>query len=161
MNQQYSALHGHVPMLGLSLLELTPSAESSDFLEKLKNIVETGAPFIANEISRQIFREDAGLSEESIFNFVYDPVFDTRGIVIEILVFCFDVTELVKARREIEDREKRFRILSETLPQIIWLTDADGKTRYLNPQWYAYTGLIEGDPSAGNWLLTAMKSFKP
>jgi PAS domain S-box-containing protein len=36
--------------------------------------------------------------------------------------------------------EARFRQLAEAMPQIVYVTDADGKVTYVNRQWVAYTG---------------------
>ena len=47
------------------------------------------------------------------------------------------VRELAAERRE---SEERYRTLAEALPQIVWTTDADGKTTYFNERWYEFTG---------------------
>ncbi len=39
--------------------------------------------------------------------------------------------------------EQRYRSLTETMPQLIWATDADGRHFYYNRRWYEYTGLSE------------------
>ena len=47
------------------------------------------------------------------------------------------VRELAAERRE---SEERYRSLAEALPQIVWTTDAEGKTTYFNERWYEFTG---------------------
>ncbi|MBC8074674.1 MAG: PAS domain-containing protein, partial [Chloroflexales bacterium] len=39
--------------------------------------------------------------------------------------------------------EQRYRILAESMPQMVWATDADGAHVYFNQRWYEYTGLSE------------------
>ena len=151
VNPQFSALHGHRSLVGHSVYSLNPSAESLEHIEKLKEVIASGTAVHENEASRRIDRNGHGAMEELIVNLVYDPVCDCDGIVVEIIIFCFDVTELVHGRREIEQRESRFRTLSEALPQIVWTSDLQGKILYFNPQWFEYTGLNEGDPSEFNW----------
>ena len=36
--------------------------------------------------------------------------------------------------------EERFRTLAETIPQLAWIADADGKVSWYNRRWYDYTG---------------------
>ncbi len=47
------------------------------------------------------------------------------------------VQELAAERRE---SEERYRSLAEAIPQIVWTTDAAGKTTYFNERWFEYTG---------------------
>ncbi len=62
-----------------------------------------------------------------------------------------DVTALVAAERRARMREREFRFVSDTMAQMIWLTDADGHHRYFNQQWYAYTGLPDGATDGWGW----------
>jgi PAS domain S-box-containing protein len=51
--------------------------------------------------------------------------------------------ELAAERRE---SEERYRSLAEALPQIVWTTDAAGKTTYFNERWYEFTGRPHDSP---------------
>ncbi|RZK45403.1 MAG: PAS domain S-box protein, partial [Hymenobacter sp.] len=44
------------------------------------------------------------------------------------------------------------RRLADTLPAMIWLTDAAGQCLYLNQQWYDYTGQTEAEGRGLGWL---------
>jgi PAS domain S-box-containing protein len=48
-----------------------------------------------------------------------------------------------RAERELQESEERYRSLSEAMPQMVWLTDANGSHVYYNHRWYEYTGLSE------------------
>ncbi|MBD0284807.1 MAG: PAS domain-containing protein [Flavisolibacter sp.] len=58
------------------------------------------------------------------------------GTVIEVR----DTTEEKKAEQALRISEERFRLLTNTIPQIVWTVDKEGKTEYVNDQWYTYTG---------------------
>lgn len=45
------------------------------------------------------------------------------------------VTELA-----LRDSEQRYASLIEVVPQLVWVTDADGKSEYFNHKWVSYTG---------------------
>ncbi|MBD0289396.1 MAG: PAS domain S-box protein, partial [Flavisolibacter sp.] len=58
------------------------------------------------------------------------------GTVIEVR----DTTEEKKAEQALRISEERFRLLTNTIPQIVWTIDKEGKTEYVNDQWQSYTG---------------------
>ncbi|MDB4943283.1 MAG: two-component sensor histidine kinase [Labilithrix sp.] len=45
------------------------------------------------------------------------------------------------AREQLEAAERRYRFLAESIPQMVWVTDADMEIEYVNGKWVAYTGL--------------------
>jgi PAS domain S-box-containing protein len=62
--------------------------------------------------------------------------------------FLEDVTDVRAAQQALAVSEKRFRLLADGLPLIIWMGDPRGKALYYNRHWYEYTGLAppaEGD----------------
>ncbi len=54
--------------------------------------------------------------------------------------------ERVGAVAELRQSEARFRLTADAVPQIVWITDAEGRTEYFNRQWTAYTG-VDFEPS--------------
>ncbi len=70
--------------------------------------------------------------------------------------------DLESAHRELERRERearqraslseeQFRKLVETMPQLAWISDADGKHVFRNQRWREYTGLSFSDPADPGW----------
>jgi diguanylate cyclase (GGDEF)-like protein/PAS domain S-box-containing protein len=51
----------------------------------------------------------------------------------------------------LEESHGRARSILDSVPQIIWVADASGRCRYLNPQWYAFTGRPGSDIGKG-WI---------
>ncbi|QYF94445.1 PAS domain S-box protein [Massilia sp. PAMC28688] len=37
--------------------------------------------------------------------------------------------------------ERRFRLMADSVPQIVWITDSQGRTEFFNRQWRQYTGI--------------------
>ncbi len=59
----------------------------------------------------------------------------------EIVSYVLDLSAQRDATREIQESERRYRILADALPQIIMLADEDRRLHYVNPHYEAYTGV--------------------
>jgi len=68
---------------------------------------------------------------------------------------ALESVERLKEHRQAEDAliksEYEFRLLAESMPQIVWITRADGCTTYFNQQWVDYTGLTLEESYGHGW----------
>ncbi len=51
-----------------------------------------------------------------------------------------DVDDLKRAQSALADSEMRYRALTDSMPQMVWVTDADAAFEYVNHRWSEYTG---------------------
>ncbi|RYC68361.1 PAS domain-containing sensor histidine kinase [Spirosoma sordidisoli] len=116
-NPFYGALVGRRPeqLVGKPLLEALPELAGQGFDLLLREVIETGVPFSANEVAVDLVRNDR--LDRIYVDLLYQPRIDIKGIVSEILVVATDVTQQVMVRRKIEDSEERYRTLSGELEQ--------------------------------------------
>ena len=68
-----------------------------------------------------------------------------------------DITERKQAEQAVRDIEKEFILLAESMPQIVWVCQPDGKNIYFNQQWVDYTGLTLEESYGHGWV----KPFHP
>ncbi len=59
-----------------------------------------------------------------------------------ISVYFRNVTERIQAEAKLRDSEMRFRLLADAIPQIVWMTDANGHIDFFNQQCRTYTGIL-------------------
>jgi PAS domain S-box-containing protein len=78
--------------------------------------------------------------EEIYWTFTYQARRNTQGAIDGVLVFAYEVTDQVSARKAIEASQKQFKTLSEAIPQLVWTAAPNGQVDYFNSRWYAYTG---------------------
>lgn len=67
------------------------------------------------------------------------------------------VTQLAQRRAgrrqadELGEQESKFRILADTMPQMVWSTRPDGFHDYYNARWYEFTGVPAGSTDGEAW----------
>ena len=86
------------------------------------------------------------------------PLRESEGCVRGAIVVYYDISE---RRRMEEDHdhiraalaisEQRYRMLTEALPQFVWILDAGGNIQYVNRFWSEFTGLSLEQSRRGGW----------
>ncbi len=67
------------------------------------------------------------------------------------LYVCRDITERKQAENKLKESEKQLRLLTETIPQLVWTSQPDGSTDYCNQRWLDYTGLTMEEATGRGW----------
>lgn len=52
----------------------------------------------------------------------------------------------------LEEREQKFRLLADSMPQLVWTGDVDGNINYYNQSVYNYTGFTQAEVMGAGWL---------
>ncbi|OJX28436.1 MAG: hypothetical protein BGO86_07430 [Chryseobacterium sp. 36-9] len=125
-------------VIGKKLAEALPELDGQPFINILKDIFKTKKTYAAKE--DKVLLEVDGILKTLYFNFSYKPLINPNGEVYAILNFATNVTDLVLAKKEIEEKEEKYRNLADSLPIIVWTADKDGNIDYYNKKWYEYTG---------------------
>lgn len=76
---------------------------------------------------------------------------DESGSPVHFISQIQDITALKQAQAAVATSEKEFRLLAEAMPQIVWITRADGWNIYFNQQWVEYTGLTLEESYGHGW----------
>lgn len=63
-----------------------------------------------------------------------------------------NITKEKRQQEALIESEERFRVMSDTVPVMIWITEPSGKCTYLNKQWYDYTGQSVKESLGFGWL---------
>ncbi|BDI28780.1 hypothetical protein CCAX7_008310 [Capsulimonas corticalis] len=71
---------------------------------------------------------------------VYVPEVDALGDVLGFVAVVNDITDRAKIGEALRQSELQYRLLAETIPHIVWMTDPGGVMQYLNHRWTDYTG---------------------
>ena len=99
-NPQYRRLYGNRPLVGKTVYDAHTREEGRGLFKRLERVLKTGQPFVGNEMPATFDRNNGQLAH-GYFNLVYQPLLDGNGQVEAVLVFAVEVTELVRARKEL------------------------------------------------------------
>lgn len=78
---------------------------------------------------------------------------DTTGEFLAGVVTGRDVTGMTEEIEQIKERdEERFKLICETMPQLVWTTKPDGWVDFFNTRWFSYTGLSGRQSYGRAWV---------
>lgn len=73
------------------------------------------------------------------------------GVVIDISRRKAVEEELAAVARALAESEARFRVLADSMPQMVWSTLPDGHHDWYNARWYEFTGVPDGSTDGEGW----------
>ncbi|MCC4603620.1 PAS domain S-box protein [Xanthomonas campestris pv. parthenii] len=79
------------------------------------------------------------------------PVRGEDGGIAEWIGTYTDIHDRRMFEQQLRESEIRFRALCETVPAMIWMSDAQGACVYWNPRWYHFTGQGEDQALDQGW----------
>src|SRR5215813_1732272 len=77
---------------------------------------------------------------------------EESGMPPRVLGHAQDVTDRVRAERALRESERRFRLLADTAPVLIWMADPSGRSVFLNRPWLDFTGRSLEEELGEGWI---------
>ncbi len=138
-NPQYRRLYGNRPLVGKAMYDVHTKEEGYGFFKRIERVIETGEPFVGNEMPATFDRNNNGKLVHGYFNLVYQPLLDNYGKVEAVLVFAVEVTELVKARKglitandELSEKNHELLRINNDLDNFVYTASHDLKSPIAN-----------------------------
>lgn len=150
-NGAYNQLVGHRDILGKPVREALPEVEGQGYFELLDQVLDSGEPFIARDLTVFLQRERGAPLTECFIDLVYQPIRSASGEVTGILVQGHDVTEAKRQEARRREIEERYRSLFESIDDgfclVELIVDEAGTTvdyRFLeiNKAFETHSGLV-------------------
>ncbi|MBF9144266.1 PAS domain-containing protein [Hymenobacter properus] len=101
VNPVYQQIFPHRELVGRTVAEALPELHDQGIFELLDHVYQSGETFHAHELPLQLERDASQQLRDSYFNFTYQQ-FRENGQPAGIMVFAYEVTDLVRARQALE-----------------------------------------------------------
>ena len=133
-------------IVGRSISTIIPPDRSGEEAEILEQI-ERGLPVYSFETRR--IKKDGSLLDISL---TISPVKDVRGTITGASKIARDITKQKQIEIQIIASEERFRLLANSMAQLIWTADSSGNFNYYNQAVYNYSGMNFEQLQNEGWL---------
>lgn len=154
VNARFASISGR-PMdafAGRTIGEALPEIAEQGYQIILEKVYRTGKLIEAREAPISL---GPGERRQFYIDFVCVPTRDSRGQIDGVYIHASDQTDLVNARKRVEESETRYRFLAESIPQMVWTARMDGTLDYASGQMNSYFGSRPGIPVETDWLAAA------
>lgn len=157
-NPPYLELIGNRNPIGKTVLEALPEVAEQGFIELLDKVYHTGETFTGREVSIDLDK-GSGQHQQFYLNFTYQSFANEKGDAEGILVFAYDVTEQVVARKLMEASEKRFsNILEQSIMAVQIFKGREMRIVFMNEPMIVLYG--KGPDVIGKTLLEVLPEMK-
>ncbi|HEX8460680.1 MAG TPA: PAS domain S-box protein, partial [Segetibacter sp.] len=127
--------------VGKTALQLVPGLENY-FVERYAKVAVTGEPIHFIEGSKAMGRW-----------FEVDAFAIGTGGSHRVATLFTDISDRKKAEEDLKQSERNLQFTMDVIPQMVWVTLADGFHDFYNKQWYDYTGLTLEETKGTAWNL--------
>lgn len=76
---------------------------------------------------------------------------DEAGSILYYEGFVTDITERVRSDESLKESETRFRLMADTTPVMMWMSDMNGAANYFNKAWLEFTGRSLDQEMGNGW----------
>ncbi|MHB8214554.1 MAG: PAS domain-containing sensor histidine kinase [Candidatus Sulfotelmatobacter sp.] len=93
-------------------------------------------------------RKDGGILDVSL---TISPMRDPSGRIVGASKVARDITAQRRAEAALRQSEEELRALADSIPQLAWMANPDGRVFWYNRGWYEYTGTTLEEMEGGGW----------
>jgi PAS domain S-box-containing protein len=144
------AIHGMAPGSFDGTFESFLSAVHPDDREELEGAIaaalERRGPF---EVEFRAVAEDGSIRWVAGEGRV---VADAAGRAVRMIGIGRNITDERRAEEELRESDQRFRLMADSAPALIWVSDAAGSCTYFNAEWVRFTGRPMERHLGDGWL---------
>jgi len=110
----------------------------------------------ATNVEYTLRRKDTG--ESWVGSYSFSPIRDGDGLIVGSVVSGRDVTERKQAEEALRESERRFRVMADEAPIIIWVTTASGDLEFVNRAYCEFFGVTRAGAQSASGSMPVVLS---
>ncbi|WP_022824914.1 PAS domain-containing protein [Hymenobacter norwichensis] len=115
VNPYYQQIFPGRSFEGRSIRDVLPELEGQNYFEVFDEVYRTGEPYYSYESEIWVDSTDTGKLEQRYYNVFLQAIHDSENNVSGIINFAYDVTEQVRARRQVQVLNEELAAANEEL----------------------------------------------
>jgi len=146
VNQQLVSYTGQSPEELKNWPEKVHPEDRARIADRWRQSVETGAPYEAEERVRRA---------DGVYRWFHTrglPMRDAEGHIVRWCLLLSDIEDRRQAEQALRASEHHLRLMTETIPALVWRTTPDGELDYVNRRVLEYAGKRLEDFGNNGWL---------
>jgi len=146
VNEQLVAYTGQSPEELKNWPEKVHPEDRARVADRWRRSVETGNPYDAEERVRRA---------DGVYRWFHTrglPMRDAEGHIVRWCLLLTDIEDRRQAEQALRASEHQLRLITETIPALVWRTTPDGEIDYVNRRVLDYTGKPLKDFGNDGWL---------
>jgi signal transduction histidine kinase len=115
LNPRYQQFFPDRQLLGKPLRDALPELADHAAYYTMRHVFDAGETVWQQALHAPLARTADGVLEDRYFNYIQQPRYDEQGRIDGVLVFGFEVTELVETRQQVERLNQQLATINEEL----------------------------------------------
>jgi signal transduction histidine kinase len=115
LNPRYQQFFPERQLLGKPLRDALPELADHAAYYTMRHVFDAGETVWQQALHAPLARTGDGVLEDRYFNYIQQPRYDEQGHIDGVLVFGFEVTELVETRQQVERLNQQLAAINEEL----------------------------------------------
>lgn len=137
VNRAYCEMLGYSEeeLTQMSFIDISHPGDLAEDLCAMQQIFERTLPKF--QMEKRYIKKNGDLLWA---NLTIAPIYDQDGNFLYMLDTLQDITERKRAEAVLRESEKRFRIMADSAPVLLWMSDTDSLCTFFNQGWLNFTG---------------------
>ncbi|MGE3873585.1 MAG: CheR family methyltransferase [Parvibaculaceae bacterium] len=129
--------------VGRPIVHIAPRISYDDLQEDVRKVLRT-----LHTVEREV--EDPASGTRYLVRVL--PYRSVENFIAGVVLTFMNVTATARAEKALKESEERFRNIAQTVPAFLFIATPSLEWEYVNPPFYQYTGLSEGEALGSGWL---------
>ena len=129
--------------VGRPIVHIAPRIAYDDLQEDVRKVLRT-----LHTVEREV--EDTSNGTRYLVRVL--PYRSVENFIAGVVLTFMDITATARAERALMESEERFRNIAQTVPAFLFIATPSLEWEYVNPPFYQYTGLEEGEALGSGWF---------